>query len=230
MSNVEQIKRLLTLCKPAQRREIFRYLRQEFPIHPLERQLNIEAEIILEALTRAGEFTFRMIQGVLAEATFRAEVVEKLKAWRNTTPAGNLPYDFRLEDDRGAVRIQVKLQRSKAKRPMGAKEANREFSADMYVVETQKTRAGTDRKTGSSTRPYRFGEFDILAVAMHPSSHRWDSFRYAVADWLLAKPTEPSEMLKFQPVAVLPNDDWTDDFQTAVTWLRAGVSKKIRFR
>jgi hypothetical protein len=228
MSRIDEIKRLLELCKPAQRKEIFRYLQLEFPIHPVERQLNIEAEIILEVITRAGEFTFRMIRGVLAEAAFRVEVVDKLKAWRNTTPAGNLPYDFRLEDGRGAIRVQVKLQRSKAKQPMRAKEANREFSPDMHVVETQKTGAGTDRKTGSSTRPYHFGEFDILAVAMHPSTNRWDSFLYTVADWLLAKPTEPLEMLKFQPVAAAPNEDWTDDFQTAVTWFRAGMKKKIR--
>src|SRR5438132_347296 len=101
---------------------------------------------------------------------------------KDTMPQGNLVYDFRLEDKHGPVRVQVKLQRSRQSRPMRAKEANRTFSAAMYVVETQKTRAGTHRKTGASTRPYRFGEFDILAVAMYPSTYRWDTFLYTVAD------------------------------------------------
>ena len=47
MADSEQIKHLLSLCSPAQRQEIFRYLREEFPIHPLEVQLHTEAEIIL---------------------------------------------------------------------------------------------------------------------------------------------------------------------------------------
>ena len=58
----------------------------------------------------------------------------------------------------------------------------------MYVVETQKTREGTDRKTGEKTRPYRFGEFDILAVAMQPATGQWDRFFYTIADWLLPDP------------------------------------------
>ena len=98
----------------------------------------------------------------------------------------------------------------------------------MYVVETQKTRAGIDRRTGSSTRPYRFEEFDVLAVAMHPSTNRWDTFMYTVANWLLPRPEEPSEILKFQPVPVAPNRDWTDTFETAAKWFRSQRQKTIR--
>lgn len=228
MNRIEEIKRLLGQCTPAQRREIFRHLRQEFPIHSLEAQLHTEAEVILEAIQRAGGLTLRMIRGVIAEAAFGVEVVGRLKGWRDTTPAGDLPYDFRLEDKKGAVRVQVKLQRSRQNRPLRAKEASRSFSAEMYVVETQKTRAGTNRRTGGSTRPYRFGEFDLLAVAMHPSTNRWDTFLYTVAAWLLPRPLARSEILKFQPVPVAPNDDWTDRFDTAVKWFRSGVEKTIR--
>ena len=32
--------------------------------------------------------------------------------------------------------------------------------------------------TGLATRPYRFGEFDILAVSMHPSTNDWNRFMY----------------------------------------------------
>jgi hypothetical protein len=228
MADIEQIKHLLSLCSPAQRQEIFRYLRAEFPIHPLEVELNTEAGIILEAIQRSGGLTLRMIRGVIAEAAFEIEVVERLVGWRNVTPPGDLPYDFLLEDGQGAVRVQVKLQWSLPHRPMWAREAYRFLPGDMYVVETQRTRRGSDKKTGGSTHPYRFGEFDLLAVAMYPSTHEWNTFMYTVADWLLSRRTESSEILKFQPVAPLPNDDWTHDFHTAVGWLRSDVRKKIR--
>ena len=96
------------------------------------------------------------------------------------------------------------------------------------IQETQKTRRGTKGKTGSATRPYRFGEFDLLAVATYPSTERWDTFLYTVADWLIAGRADPAEILKFQPVSVTANDDWTDDFHTAVAWLRSGTKKTIR--
>jgi len=51
---------------------------------------------------------------------------------------------------------------------------------------------------------------------------------YTVSDWLLPGQTDPSEMLKFQPVATIPDDDWTDDFYRALEWWRSGVKKKIR--
>jgi hypothetical protein len=99
---------------------------------------------------------------------------------------------------------------------MWAREAYRFLPGDMYVVETQRTRRGSNKKTGGSTRPYRFGEFDLLAVAMYPSTHEWNTFMYTVADWLLTGRTDASEILKFQPVATTPDDDWTDSLHTAV--------------
>lgn len=227
MSEIEQINHLLTLCSPVQRRQIFLHLREEFPIHPLEAKLNTEAEIILEAIQRSGGLTLRMMRGVIAEAAFEIEVVERLNGWSNVTPPGDLPYDFLLEDAQGAVRVQVKLQRSLSHRPMWAREAYRFLPVDMYVVETQRTRRGSDR-SGGSTRPYRFGEFDLLAVAMHPSTNEWNTFMYTVADWLLPGRTDPAELLKFQPVASAPGEDWTDDFRQAAQWFRSGIRKKIR--
>ncbi|CAN5846128.1 hypothetical protein BH23GEM5_BH23GEM5_15780 [soil metagenome] len=226
MSDVEQIKQLLSRCTPAQREEVFRLLRQEFPVHSLEAELNTKAEIILEAIQRSGGLTLRMIRGVIAEAAFEINVVERLHGWSSITPPGDLPYDFLLDDGQGAIRVQVKLQRSVSHRPMWANEAYRFLPADMYVVETQRTRAGSD-STGASTRPYRFGEFDVLAVAMHPSTNEWNTFMYTVADWLLPGKTDPAELLKFQPVATAPSEDWSDDFPTVVEWLREGQQKKI---
>jgi hypothetical protein len=109
---------------------------------------------------------------------------------------------------------------------MFAHEALVQFRDEMFVVETQRTRGGkTDR--GEDTRPYRFGEFDILAVSLHPSTGRWDRFLFAVGYWLLPRPEREIQLLKFQPVPQEPNDDWTDDFQTAVEWLREGRQKRI---
>lgn len=58
MTDIQQIKHLLTLCSPAQRQEVYRHLRKEFPIHPLEVDLNTDAEIILEAIHRSGGLHF----------------------------------------------------------------------------------------------------------------------------------------------------------------------------
>jgi hypothetical protein len=111
---------------------------------------------------------------------------------------------------------------------MRAREAYRRFPEDMHVVETQRTRRGIARQTGGATRPYRFSEFDLLAVAMYPSTHRWDTFMYTVARWLLPANSDRTEMLKYQPIAMAPNDDWTESFQTAVEWVRSGIEKTIR--
>lgn len=228
MSDVAQILQLLSRCTSAEREEVFRGLRPEFALHPLEAVLNAKAEIILEAIQRAGGLTLRMLRGVLAEAAFDVEVVERLKGWEKVPRTGDHGYDFELKDRKGSVRVQVKLQRSKAGEPMWACDASRCFPKGMYVVETQKTRKGTKRKTGGATRPYRFGEFDLLAVSLYPSTKRWDKFLYTVADWLLPAPSDATEIRKFQPVPVAPNDDWTGDFSTAVKWLRAGQKKTIR--
>ena len=63
---------------------------------------------------------------------------------------------------------------------MRSSAANRHYPQDMYVVEVQKTRGGFDPQTNEDTRPYRFGEFDILAVITHPSTHDWNRFLFTL--------------------------------------------------
>ena len=176
MTEVEQIKKLLEACTVDQRREIFKYLRGEFRIHPIESQLNAEAELILEAIARSSDLTQRGIRGVIAEAAFETYVVNKLQGWDKLPLEGNSPYDFLLKDARGQVRVQVKMQRLKDHRPMMANQAYKWLPSDKYVVETQRTRGGVDKTTGEGTRPYRFEEFDVLAVSTHPSTNDWASF------------------------------------------------------
>ncbi|APW61655.1 hypothetical protein BSF38_03180 [Paludisphaera borealis] len=223
---LERIVRLLDASPPETRLQVFQRLRSEFPIHPLEAQLGTPAEVVLEAIARAGPLTLRGIRGVLAESAFEVYIVKELEGWSSHAALGDPPYDYLLEDVTGPVKVQVKLQRMKAGRPMTAWEGYRRFSPDRLVVETQRTRGGKD-SSGGDTRPYRFGEFDILAVATEPSTRRWDSFMYTVADWLIPRTESPGQLLKFQPVAIVPDDDWTDDFETCVAWFRSGVKKTI---
>jgi len=226
MTQIEQIKELLSRCSVAQRREIFQYLRAEFSIHPIEEKLNTQAEIILEAIDRASDLTLRGIRGVIAEASFEINVVNRLTGWEDITPDGDFPYDFLLRNSAGSVRIQVKMQRLKDHIPMTANQAYRFLPSDHWVAETQRTRGGKD-PSGGDTRPYRYGDFDILAVSMHPSTKDWSKFMYTIDGWLMPRPDNPNLLLKFQPVAKTPNDCWTDDFETCVSWLRSGEKKTI---
>ncbi len=218
----------LKQCSRDERHEVYLALRQEFPIHPIEQKLNAPAEVILEAIARSSDLTMRGIRGVIADAAFAQYVVPAIAGlgWQDITPPGNHAYDYLLQDASGAVRVQVKMQRQKNHRPMMANEAYRHLATDMFVVETQRTRGGRDPQTGDDTRPYRFGEFDILAVSMHPSTNQWDRFMFTVGDWLLTAERE-DRISKFQPVAQQPNQDWTDDFLEVVRWLRSGVKKRL---
>jgi hypothetical protein len=228
MSDIESVKRLLDSLTDDQCREILHHLRARVPIHPIEAKLNAQAEVILEAIDRASDLTLRGVRGIIAEAAFAVGVISGLEGWHEITSSSDLPYDFLLEDSIGQVRVQVKMQRRAGGHPMNAKRASRLLSADMFVVETQRTRGGVDRTTGEDTRPYRFGDFDLLAVSMHPSTNDWDSFMYTVGDWLLPRQDNPTQLMKFQPVSPTPNEDWTSDFLTCVSWVRSGKKKRIR--
>jgi hypothetical protein len=227
----------ITNASQSEREAVFRHVRTLVTIHPLERTLQTTAEVILAAIERAGGLTLRMIRGVIAEAVFDVEVAGALSGWQRMPVSGNQSFDVQLNDPQGAVRVQVKLQRSKGGRPMTANQAVKTWSARRFVTETQKTRGGTKtsgKKTRpqkprpvQSTRPYRFGEFDVLAVSLYPSAGRWDRFMYTVGNWLVPDPTDTKCLLKFQPVAGTPDSEWTDDFLTAVAWFRSGVQKTI---
>lgn len=223
--STDEILTLLKSCSLEQRRQIYRVLEREFPIHPLERELNVRAEVILQAISRAGGLTLRMIRGVIAEAAFEIEVLNKLVGWQDTTPDGDLPYDFQIDDGNGPVRIQVKLQRSKDGQPARANQGYARFSPDMYLIEPQKTRRG--ERSGESTRSYRFDEFDILAASMQPSTNDWSSFMYTITRWLLPETKDDSRILKFQPIPFGPNQDWTDDLKTSIKWFRSDIHKRI---
>ena len=213
----ERIRGLLESCDESTSEMVYAYLRAKRPPHPIEARLGADSEIILEALGRAGELTTRMFRGVIAEAAFEVHVVRSLKGWRSESIAGNPPFDFRLDDGNGPVHVQVKLQRSAKGSPI--------LRSGCYAVETQRTRGG--KRGEQQTRPYRFGEFDILAVCLHPSTGRWDEFRYAVGSRLLPQVGDPNLVATLQPVSPEPNEDWSNQFITCVEWFRSGESKRI---
>jgi hypothetical protein len=61
---------------------------------------------------------------------------------------------------------------------------------------------------------------------MHPSSGNWRNFRYTVASWLLPRPANKSLVEILQPVAAIPNESWTDDLGTCLSWYEG--AKQIR--
>ena len=126
------------------------------------------------------------------------------------------------------VTIQTKLQRKEAGKPFMYRIPRRRGPATThYVVETQKSRKGAHRRSGASTRPYRFGEFDILAVSMEPVTGDWSQFRFTVGDWLIPRPGAPELLAVYQPVTLRPNEDWTDSLTTVIEWWKAKRKKTI---
>lgn len=221
----DQLRAILNACDPAQQAGLMKMLRTEFPTHSIEREWNTSAEVVLEALARSDPLTRRMFKGILAEAACKIEVIDRLDGWQDVTPeGGNFAYDFVVEREGFRATVQAKLQRKVKHEPMPFK-ARRGHVSGFYVVETQKTRAGT--KGGNKTRPYSFGEFDILAVSMEPTTRDWSQFRFTVGNWLLPRPDAPNLLAVLQPVSLEPNEDWTDSLATAIEWFRSGQRKTV---
>jgi hypothetical protein len=227
MDPLENARKMVERLDEQQQRLVLRLLRDRYPIHPLEAEWDVPAEVVLEAIGRAPDLSQRGVRGLIAEAFFKYEVIDRLADWEDDTPEGNHPFDFRIKRHDRQVRIQVKNQRLADGKPMSAYQAYRHLSADKYVAETQRSRRGIDPATGRDTRPYRFGEFDILAVCMKPATGDWSQFRFTLERWLLARPEDASQLLKFQPVSLEPDDDWTDSLEDCITWFHSGVQKRI---
>ncbi|EYC52882.1 hypothetical protein AZ34_11085 [Hylemonella gracilis str. Niagara R] len=219
-ADLSTVRELLARCSPEERGALFRELRKTHQIHEFEAVIGAPAEMILEAVHRAPELTRRMLRGVIADAAFRTFVVPAITShgWRDVTPEGNFAYDYKLDDGGGAVTVQVKLQRSERGAPVVKKGERFGFGPEVFMTETQKTRTGSDGEE-NQTRPYRYGEFDILAVSMQPSTGKWDRYLYTLGRWLLPG-KRAGDMATLQPVTKEPGDFWTDDFRTAAQWLR----------
>jgi hypothetical protein len=215
---LKEIKRLIDECSDEHCKDVLKYIRQRVYIHPLEKQLNCSAEIILESIARAADITIRGIRGIITEVAFKQEILDKLTTWRDITPVGELAYDFLLTDENRQVSIQVKMQRKE-------KGVVKLTKSGKWVAETQRTRSGT--KGGEKTRPYKFGEFDILAVSLQPATGNWNRFMFTVGHWLIPRPNDAMLIRVMQPVSKTPDDDWTDNIETCIEWHFSGRKKTI---
>lgn len=227
---LDTLKHQIDQCTDQERKLLFDHLRTKLPDHPLEKEWGISAEIILSAISRSSDLTKRGVRGIIAEAVFERNILSHLKGWKVIPFVEDKPYDFLLQSPDEKPReahIQVKLQRMLKQQPMRAVEANRNYPSDMHVVEVQKTRGGFDPQTNEDTRPYRFGEFDVLAVNLHPSTRDWNRFLYTLSGWLLARYPDTNLIEIFQPVPSAPNDVWTDNLAVCFEWLKAGENKTI---
>ncbi len=209
MDSFEQLIRAVRSCTPEQKQRIFTEIRDSVLIHELERTFNVRAEVILEAISRASDLTQRGVRGLIAETVFVLDVLPTAKDWQSDPPIGDVSYDACLHKNCHRVRIQVKTQRRKAGQPM--------VQGGSYIVEVQRTRTG--EKDGVSTRPYRFGEFDLLAVCMWASTGDWHSFLYVPAARLVADYRDKNIIKTLQPIPNYENGDsdvWTKNLTTAL--------------
>jgi hypothetical protein len=240
---LEAVKKLVRECSTEDLKALRDHLRTILR-HPLEDEWSIDADTILTAIRRSSDLTRRGVRGIIAEAVFEGEVLPKLASsgWQGVAIAGDLPYDALLQKGGLSARVQIKLQRLEKGVPK-LFYPKHYGKGSLYVVEMQKTRGGeksttmaveaADAQTAEvrtltvKTRPYRFGDFDILAVNMHPSSGDWRSFRYTLGSWLLPRLGDRTMVEIFQPVAALPNDVWTDDLSACLKWFEAGVRRQV---
>ncbi len=208
---------------------VLKALRKETSLHPLEQEWGVPAEAILSAIARATDLTRRGIRGILAESIFEQAVIPILisHGWKCMETVGDKPYDFLIAQGKTRLGIQVKLQRKQRGVPMGYPIIRRETlvgaPTELVCVEVQKTRSG--QAAGKATRPYRFGEFDILAVNLQPSTGDWNRFMFTPASWLLQRKTDPDLIEIFQPVSLTTDPYWTDNVITCIGWSQ---NKKVR--
>ena len=229
----ESVKALIESLTPSELQSLASYLRSKLPRHALEEKWGIGYELILDAIHRSQDIVQRGVRGVIAEAVFVAEVLPTIKGWRSVPVVGDLPYDFKIQRGEQEIKIQVKLQRTQAGAPLTRKF----FGPDTFIVEVQKTRSGIKRKlkegvsrksaptAPEKTRPYQFGDFDIIAVNMQPSTRDWTRFMYTVGSWLMSRAGNKKLIEIMQPVDQSPSQVWTDDIEECIDWL---LSKEKR--
>jgi hypothetical protein len=222
---------LIAKADERDQKAILKVLRKKIALHPLEEEWGVPAEAILSAIGRATDLTKRGIRGILAESIFEQVTIPllMLSGWEQQAIVGDKPYDFLLVKGKTKLGIQVKLQRKQSGAPMEYPVVRRATLIgapdQLACVELQKTRSG--HAGGEATRPYRFGDFDILAVNLHPSTGNWNRFMFTPAGWLLQRKSAPELIEIFQPVSLKPDAYWTDNVLTCIEWNRRGDRRKL---
>lgn len=60
---------------------------------------------------------------------------------------------------------------------------------------------------------------------MPPSTSRRDRYMFTLGRWLI-RGKQPTEIASLQPVSMVPNEFWTDDFNVVAQWFRADPGDK----
>jgi hypothetical protein len=219
----DEVCNLIERATTKEREIILGYLRGRLPLHPLEEKWNTTADIILTSIARSTDLTLRGVRGIIAEAIFEKSILPAIEnsGWKAAKIVGDQTYDFLIERNANQVRIQVKLQRSERGAPKvyntrSTGKLTSRPEGTIYVVEVQKTRGGN--RAGEATRPYRFGDFDILAVNLHPATGDWKRFAFTVGSWLLPRAADANMIEIMQPVTATPDKFWTDDLNRCIGW------------
>lgn len=177
--------------------------------HPLETELKAPASDILEAISR-GFRSVMNVKGQIAELYLYRKLQELEKQgiianldWRDVDDEP----DFFLEYQGRRISIECKNVR------------NERYKSGIYKgwfkAETQKTRSGTDPKTGKPTRAYSVDRFDILAVCLFNQTMEW-RYLFCPSRDLRRHDELPDRLATFQPVPPTPQGNWTDDLRAAL--------------
>ena len=240
MTTPQELEAFIATLTPKQKEALWQSLREDQPIHPLEKQWNISAEFVLEAISRSQDITKRGVRGIIAELAFSTYILKPIEdEWKEEVITGDQPYDAHIsktiDGKKVNVLIQTKNQRVVKGDPLRpTKTAIKQDShlADWFIAETQKTRTGKKKKSTTNdegvveveeidTRPYRFGEFDILSVCMQPSTTEWTDFMFMPARSLLPSAKNKDLVATFQPVPPPKTKvyNWTPDLLECIDWV-----------
>lgn len=108
--------------------------------------------------------------------------------------------DFFLVHSGRRLSIQCKNVRSGEQYKTGDRKG-------LFKVELQKTRGGTDARTGERTRCYRPDEFDIVAVCLFNQTGAWE-FLFALARDLSRHRNQPDRLEVMHPVPPCASGPW----------------------
>jgi hypothetical protein len=209
----ERLSEMIGALTAADQRSLFEMLRTRIAIHPLEAEFGAPAEVILEAISRSSDLSKRGVLGLIAEAALKVHVLDRMDDWELLSPPSEAAFDFGLRRDGRLVRIQVKRQRQERHQPKRWRD-----DPSLFVVETQRTRSGRG-KDGEQTRPYRFEDFDVLAVCMQPCTDDWTCFRFARTVDLLPREDDARCLAVLQPVSLKPNEVWHHSLEVTISRL-----------
>jgi hypothetical protein len=177
--------------------------------HPLEDLLQAPASDILEAVHHG----FRAqvdVKGKLAELY----LARQLEMLQNQGKISGFTWNDKDDEPDFVVRYQGKALRFECKNVRSGKDQVYEQGEHegWYRVEIQKTRGGTDPRTGKQTRGYRFDRFEILAACLFNQTNKWD-YLFTTSRNLARRHDNPDLLAVFQPVPPTPISGWTRDLR-----------------